>query len=128
MAGVSNWSPGEAIVFDDQYMSTAGQMIELAMGRDRFCCDLRPLFHRILKATTHTKSSGLACHPYDAAGLLVARNAGIILTDGFGRDLDAPLDVFYDVHWCGYANEAIRRRVEPAIVQSLLEHGISPAP
>ena len=30
---------GEALVFDDQYLTTGGQLVELICGRDRFCCD-----------------------------------------------------------------------------------------
>jgi hypothetical protein len=114
--------PGAAVVFDDQYISTAGQMVELMTGRDRFCADLRPLFHRIQDGSA---AAGLACHPYDVAGRLVAERAGVVLTDGFGRPLDAPLDVHTPVHWCGYANEALRTAIEPVIQGWLAEHGVT---
>lgn len=116
--------PGAAEVFDDQYISTGGQLVELMLGRDRFCVDLRPLFLDILERRSGTVQRGLDCHPYDMAGLLVASQAGVIVTDGFGRPLDAPLDVSTGVHWCGYANEAIRRQVEPVIQHWLAENGV----
>lgn len=120
--------PGEATLFNDQYISTGGQMVELALGRDRFCCDLRPLFETIATraAVPGATVPGLACHPYDVAGMLVARRAGVVLTDGFGRELDAPFDVTTSVHWCGYANQALRIRIEPIIQAWLRSHGIEP--
>ena len=36
---------GKAICFEDQYISTGGQLYELMMGHDRFIADLRPLLH-----------------------------------------------------------------------------------
>ncbi|MCC5831216.1 MAG: hypothetical protein JJU36_17390 [Phycisphaeraceae bacterium] len=119
--------PGESLIFDDQYLSTGGQMVELACGRDRFCCDLRPLFYDIAwQRLGAGRQRGLECHPYDLAGWMVAQQAGVILTDGWGRPLDAPLDVQSPVHWCGYANARIRERVEPVIHEFLREHNLQP--
>jgi hypothetical protein len=111
--------PSSAEIFDDQYISTGGQMVELMLGHDRFCCDLRPLFYDILTKEAGRPVRGLECHPYDAAGVLVAREAGVIVTDGHGGSLDVPLDVEHGVHWCGYANAALRDQIEP-VVQSWL--------
>ncbi|WP_193368500.1 inositol monophosphatase [Pelagibius marinus] len=111
---------GQATVFDDQYISTGGQFVELMLGHDRFCCDLRPLFYDILERRNGTKiPRGLECHPYDIAGFPVAESAGVILTDGFGRQLDAPFDTTHPVHWCGYANEELRVLIEPVIQEWL---------
>ena len=119
--------PGQAVLFNDQYISTGGQIVELMSGRDRFCCDLRPLFQDILRRQGMTPASaGLECHPYDMAGLLLARRAGVIVTDGFGRDLDAPFDVISGVHWCGYANAAIQSLVAPVVRDWLAQHGVAP--
>lgn len=116
--------PGAASVFDDQYMTTGGQMVELMLGHDRFCCDLRPLFYRILEKQGVSAARGLECHPYDCAGMLVAHQAGVILTDGFGGPLDAPMDVETGVHWCGYANDSLRKQIEPVIQDWLAEKGV----
>lgn len=110
---------GSAMVFDDQYISTGGQFVQLMMGQDRFCCDLRPLLYDI-RGGEHE----LACHPYDIAALLVARQSGVIITDGFGRPLDAPLDVHCPVHWCGYANETLQKKIQPVITAWLRDKGI----
>ena len=116
---------GEALVFDDQYLTTGGQLVELICGRDRFCCDLRPLMFEIVRARGGSAAvEGLCCHPYDMAGLLVAQRAGVIVTDGFGRDLDGAFGVEQGVHWCGYANESLRGAIEPIIQSWLRAHGV----
>lgn len=119
--------PGAATIFDDQYMTTGGQMIELALGHDRFCCDLRPLFYDVLarQQGKRFRGRGLECHPYDCGGMLVAQEAGVILTDGFGRPLDAPMDVHTGVHWCGYANESLREQIEPVVRRFFHERGVA---
>jgi fructose-1,6-bisphosphatase/inositol monophosphatase family enzyme len=114
--------PGQVVIFNDQYLSTGGQLTELMMGHDRCCCDLRAIFHGMAHSQRLTRAH--ACHPYDLAGVLCARQAGVVITDGFGRELDCPLDIVTDVHWCGYANRAIAERVGPVIAAWLQEHGI----
>jgi len=118
--------PGSADVFEDQYISSGGQMAELLLGHDRFCCDLRPLFYEIIHKQTGTTVRGVECHPYDVAGLLVAKQAGLIVTDGFGKPLDCPMDVHTGVHWCGYANEALQKAIQPVVVGWLEEKGVRP--
>lgn len=113
--------PGQASVFDDQYISTGGQLVELIAGHDRFCCDLRPLFHDVLEHQSGTTlPRGLECHPYDMAGLMIAKAAGVVLTDGFGHSLDAAFNILDPVHWCGYANDDLRQAIEP-VIQSWLK-------
>lgn len=115
--------PGQSLIFDDQYICTGGQMVELMVGHDRFCCDLRPLFYKILAKQHGDVVTGVECHPYDCAAALVAKESGVILTDGLGKPLNPPFDVTTPVHWCGYANEEIRDRVEPVIKEWLDERG-----
>jgi len=107
-----------ATVFDDQYISTGGQFYELIVGHDRFNSDLRPLLYRIER-----QPPGLCCHPYDCAAWLIAEEAGVILTDGLGRPLDGPLDVTTGLSWAGYANETLRRKIEPVLTRFLRERG-----
>jgi fructose-1,6-bisphosphatase/inositol monophosphatase family enzyme len=126
LATLGQLRPGSADVFDDQYISSGGQMVELLLGHDRFCCDLRPLFYEIINRQTGQSVRGLECHPYDVAGLLVARAAGVVLTDGFGRTLDAPFDVHTGIHWCGYANPALQKAIQPVILAWLAEKGVKP--
>lgn len=118
---------GQALLFDDQYISTGGQMVELIAGHDRFCCDLRPLFYRILAKGSDDSAvyRGLECHPYDVAGALVATQAGVVITDGFGRPLRSPYDVHTGVHWCGFGNETLAKSIQPIITKWLAEHGVT---
>ena len=106
--------PGRAASFEDQYASTAGQLYELLAGHDRFIADLRPL----------VKSQSLCCHPYDVCTALIAREAGVILTDPRGAPLDAPLDLTTDVAWVGYANEQLRASIEPVLQAALRRRGL----
>jgi hypothetical protein len=117
---------GQGLIFDDQYLSSGGQIVELMVGHDRFCCDLRPLFYQILEQRSGNTVRGLECHPYDVGGLLVAQNAGMINTNGWGDPLACPLDVHTGVHWCGYANLALQAAIQPVIRQWLLEQGLLP--
>jgi hypothetical protein len=107
-------------MFDDQYLSTGGQLYELMTGRDRMLLDARGLLYERFKR--EGKPVGHACHPYDLCTVLIAEEAGVIITDGRGQPLDAPLDTTTDVSWIGYANEAIRREVEPVLLRLLSKH------
>jgi hypothetical protein len=109
----------KALVFDDQYISTGGQFYELIVGHDRFNADLRPLLYRI-----QHQPPGLCCHPYDCATWLIAEEAGVILTDGLGRPLDGPMDVTTGLPWAGYANAALRSKIEPILTDFLRARGI----
>jgi len=99
-----------ATIFDDQYISTGGQFYELIVGHDRFNADLRPLFYRM-----QNQPEGLCCHPYDCAGLLIAEEAGVFITDARGNPLNAPLDCTSGVSWAGFANAALRAQIEPML-------------
>jgi hypothetical protein len=109
---------GNPLVFDDQYLSSGGQLYELMVGHDRFNADLRPITLAI--AEPRAPVARLCAHPYDLCTELVAREAGVIVTDERGGRLRAPLDLHANVAWIGYANEAIRRQLEPELL-SLLE-------
>jgi hypothetical protein len=105
---------GKALCFEDQYLCTGGQFYELMMGHDRFIADLRPV----------VGLDELCCHPYDCAALLIAKEAGIVITDLSGAPLDAPLDIHANVAWVGYANDRLRALVEPALHRALERRGL----
>jgi hypothetical protein len=111
---------GTPLLFDDQYISTGGQLYELMVGHDRFTADLRPLI--LPKACGPGGVLGLCAHPYDLCTELIAREAGVVITGAYGEPLDAPLDVHHPVAWIGYANETLRRRIEPVLQRLLREH------
>lgn len=113
---------GKAMAFEDQYLSTGGQLYELMMGHDRFQADIRPLLHRLLRE--RGLQGVLCCHPYDLCTELIAREAGVLIADVAGAALNAPLNVGADVNWVGYANDPIRRCLEPLLQRALNKRGL----
>jgi len=98
---------GSRVVFDDEYISSGGQLHELIAGHDRFVADLRPL----------VDPGALACHPYDVCTAMLLEVAGGVVTDPWGGPLDVPLDTTSPVAWAGYANGALAARVGPVLAQ-----------
>ncbi len=111
--------PGKAQSFEDQYISSGGQLYELCAGHDRFVADLRPLVEQ-----RRPGGAALCCHPYDLCTELIAREIGVCVTDERGGPLRAPLDVTSNVAWIGYANDAIRAEVEPHLRRALARRGL----
>jgi len=103
-------------VFDDEYISTGGQLYELMVGHDRFLADLRPLLHAPEGGVTR-----LCCHPYDLCTELIAREAGVIVTDAAGEPLRLPLDTQTSASWLGYANPTLHKAVWPVLERLLAE-------
>ncbi|HET8840940.1 MAG TPA: inositol monophosphatase [Ktedonobacteraceae bacterium] len=101
--------------FEDQYICTGGQLYELLMGHDRWLADVRPLVFP-------AQSASLCCHPYDLCTELIAREAGILITDHLGQRLSAPLDVTTSVAWMGFANAAIYQQIAPLLQKSMRQH------
>jgi hypothetical protein len=115
---------GKALCFEDQYTSSGGQLYELMCGHDRFTADLRPLMEETLRA--RGLALGICCHPYDLCTEMIAREAGVIVTDIGGRPLRARLSVEPDVAWAGYANARVRAQVEPLLRAALSRRGLLP--
>lgn len=113
---------GKAMVFEDQYICTGGQLHELICGHDRFNADIRPLLDQML--ARRGEELGLSVHPYDICTLLIAQEAGVVVTDGRGAPFDVRLDVTGKCDWAGYASEALRQHVEPALQNALRRRGL----
>ena len=107
-------------MFDEQYLSTGGQLYELLAGRDRLLVDVRATLYE--KFAREGKATGHACHPYDLCTVLIAEEAGVEVTGADGQPLNAPLDTTSDVSWVGYANSDIRHEVEPSLLGLLAKH------
>ena len=65
--------PDKAACFEDQYLSTGGQLYELMAGHDRFIADIRPLLQSVV--ASRGLPPALCCHPYDICTALIARSA-----------------------------------------------------
>jgi hypothetical protein len=102
---------GGQLVFDDQYISTGGQLFELIVGHDRMLGDLRPAAY----AKLGLSNAALCCHPYDICTALIAHEAGCVVEMPDGRALRAPLDTTTCVAWMGYANPTLARTVRPVL-------------
>jgi fructose-1,6-bisphosphatase/inositol monophosphatase family enzyme len=113
---------GKAPCFEDQYLSSGGQLYELMAGHDRFISDLRPLMEPLLKERGF--ALGICCHPYDVCSEMIAREMGVIITDERGEPLRAPLDVESNVTWAGYANKFIQQEIEPLMQDALRRRGL----
>ena len=112
----------DPLVFDDEYLSSGGQLYELAAGHDRWTADLRPLLQPARRAAG--RAPIFCAHPYDLACELIAREAGVIVTDPRGAPLAAPLDVTSDVAWVGFANTELARSVGDALTAELRARGL----
>ena len=121
LGALGPYAPGKAHCFEDQYASTGGQLYELMAGHDRFVADLRPLMRPLLAG--RGLPPALTCHPYDICTALIAEESGVIVTDPYGRPLDAPLNVEAEVAWAGYANAHIRAQIEPLLQEELRARG-----
>lgn len=122
-AELESADPHTLPIFNDQYLSTGGQILDLITGRLRFFGDLRPyVFSR------QKRAQALCCHPYDVCVALLAELAGVVLESPTGEPLDPPLDTTTPVAWVGFANARLAARARPALHRAL-EHVLgSPTP
>jgi len=104
------------MVFEDQYISTGGQIYELLVGHDRMIADLRPLAFRKIGY-----SLALVCHPYDICTALVLQEAGGLVEGPDGGPVDAPLDTTSPVSWIGYANPVLAATARPVLNRLIAE-------
>ena len=105
------------VIFDDQYISTGGQMYEMLIGHYRFYGDIRPAVLSSLGL-----GHSLTCHPYDAAAGLLLTEAGCIYEDPLGGEVQGPLDTVTPVAWVAYANEKLAAKVRPAFQAVFTKH------
>lgn len=107
------------LVFDDQYMTTGGQIYELLVGHDRMVADLRPLVLPKLGL-----GHALCCHPYDVCNALILEEAGGVVEAPDGAPLGAPLDTTSPVAWVGYANPVLAASMRPVLRDVLHNFGL----
>jgi len=100
--------------YDDQYVCNVGQLVHLATGSYRMIADLRA--HLVSPDDAPVVTS----KPYDlAAALLVAREAGCVVTAPDGSELDFPLDATTPVSFVGWANAPTAARLAPHLTAAL---------
>jgi len=102
--------------FDDQYISSGGQLALTALGSHRMVVEMRDWVARAHGRPTVTAK------PYDMAGAaLCAQEAGCIVTALDGEELDFPIDVSTPVSFVGYANRETAQRLQPHLDAALAE-------
>lgn len=104
-------------VYDDQWLSAAGQLFLVSSGRARMFVDPRAWLAARAGVAT------VASHPYDVCAHLIAEEAGSpvlqIAADGSLEPLAAPLDLTTNVSFVAFANHRARRIFEPILTQAL---------
>jgi hypothetical protein len=105
------------VIFDDQYMSTGGQMYELLMGHYRFYGDIRPQALNSLGL-----GQSLTCHPYDVAAGLLLQEAGCVFEAPNGGEVDQAMDTVSPVAWVAYANRDLAEMICPAFRELMVEY------
>lgn len=109
---------GGQLVFDDQYITTGGQIYELIIGHDRMLGDLRPLAY----AKLGLGGASLCCHPYDICTAFLLQEAGGVVEAPDGKPLAQPLDTTTAVAWMGYANPTLAKAVRPVLRKLIKQH------
>ena len=100
--------------FDDQYISSGGQLGLLSLGTYRMVVEPRAWIAARRGQATQT------CKPYDIAGaVLCATEAGAQVTDLAGAPLDHPLDERTPVSFCAFHNPATHARLWPHLAAAL---------
>ncbi|MDQ8199146.1 inositol monophosphatase family protein [Pelagicoccus enzymogenes] len=107
----------DALIFDDQYISTGGQLYELIAGHDRLVIDIRPLAF-----SKNGYPQSLTCHPYDLCTALVARAAGVVVRLAESPELDIPFDTTTTVNWLAYANQELADKIHPVVERLIQKH------
>ncbi len=115
-AALGGGEGGTSMVFEDQYISSAGQLHGLMSGRDRLIADLRPEAMRRLGLPVDT-----VAHPYDLCTALIMEELGCPIIDARGEPLDAPMDTTTPVSWVGFANAELANRAWPVIAETISE-------
>lgn len=104
----------QSSIYDDQYISNAGQLLLLATSKYRMVADLRAFIARRRGRPTITSK------PYDvAAAIPIARAAGCVVTHPDGSPLDFELDATTPVSFVAWANEPTRARLGPHLKATL---------
>jgi len=101
-------------MFDDQYISSGGQLALLALGRYRSIVDARGAIGDRVGDPRQT------CKPYDMAGAaLIAQEAGCVVVRLDGAPLDFELDTKTTVDFAGFHNPGTAGAILPVLGSAL---------
>jgi fructose-1,6-bisphosphatase/inositol monophosphatase family enzyme len=106
-----------ALVFSEQYISSAGQLFMLMTGKYRMVADIRALLNNYQKK--RDLFLPLCVHPYDLSTSLIAIESGCIVKNVYGDNLDYPLNLNTNCAWMGYANSSLYKSIHPIVIKEL---------
>jgi fructose-1,6-bisphosphatase/inositol monophosphatase family enzyme len=101
------------LIYDDQYLCSAGQLYLVTTGRYRVLADLRGWLQQ------HRGLANFTAKPYDLAALLIYQEAGVPVLDAQGLPLDAPLDTETPLSVVAYGNAQLREAFEGHLMDAL---------
>lgn len=97
------------LMYEDQWLCTAGQLHALATGRYRWLADLRGWYRERFGVDSFTSK------PYDLATLLAFEEAGVVVLGADFRPLDAPLDTSTPLSVVAFGNQALHDAWAPLL-------------
>lgn len=106
-----------ALVFSEQYISSAGQLFMLMSGKYRMAVDIRGLLGGYQLA--RNQKLPLCAHPYDLSAALIAIESGCIIRNAYGGVLDSTMDLNTNCSWAGYANTELYKEIHPVVLEEL---------
>lgn len=89
------------LIYDDQYLCSAGQLFLVTTGRYRMLADLRAWL-----GAQHGLANFTA-KPYDLSALLIYQEAGVRVLDAKGEPLDAPCDTETPLDVVAFGNDTL---------------------
>lgn len=109
-----------ALVFEDQHLSSAGQLHALVAGQTKLVVDIRPLLNRVLQR--RGKATMLCSHAYDLCTWLIAHEAGAIVLSPNGEPFDGATHAAAETAWIGFTNRALAERYQEMLRHTLQQH------
>lgn len=111
-----------APVFEDQHLSTAGQLQALWQGQLKLVVDVRPQLNRMWRA--QNQPTVLCAHPYDLSTWLIAHETDVVLLSPSGAAFDGPADAVSEIGWIGFTHSTLAQRYCELLLQTLQRHGL----
>lgn len=112
----------QAGAFEDQHLSTGGQLYALMHGQDRLVVDIRPQLNQ--KWRGRAEPTVLCAHPYDLASWLIAHEAGVVIRQPNGQPFDGPTHATAEIGWVGFAHQMLAQRYDQLLLTILRRHGM----
>ncbi len=111
-----------APVFEDQHLSSGGQLHALWQGQLKMVVDVRPQLNRLWRE--QKRPPVLCAHPYDLSTWLIAHEAGVVVLSPNGKPFDGPAEAASEIGWIGFGHRALAERYGGLLLQTLQSRGL----